>query len=224
MNRFDEHLFGRLAVFNRFLTKEQLQECLALQKAQDPSQRQPIGEVLVKHGYLTEKQLEEILEIRRKKLRKMLLDSKELVRTEKIFGRLALREGLITHPQLELALLEQQRLKRLNLQLCLGDIMISMGFMTLPHVLRVLSLQSSRILVCPRCDAHFTVMAYKPGRNYPCRHCKACLEEPQYLDTVATDGVIGDEISEASSASETGDGALDAKVKCAQGSPEKARE
>ena len=54
MSRFDEHLFGRLAIYNRILTKDQLVECLALQRVQAPDERQQIGEILLERGYITQ--------------------------------------------------------------------------------------------------------------------------------------------------------------------------
>ena len=60
MSQFDEHLFGRIAVLSGFLTAERLQECLDIQRAANPSDRQPIGEILRSRGYLTEEQLERI--------------------------------------------------------------------------------------------------------------------------------------------------------------------
>ncbi len=191
MFRFDEHLFGRLAVLNGYLTQEDLQEALTIQRSLGSDERRPIGEILLEQGRITQDQLAEILEIRRKKLRKMLLDSKDLVRTERAFGRQAMKAGLIDADQLERALLEQQRLRRLNLQLCLGDIMVSLGYMTVDDVLDVLARQEARILVCPSCDSHFTVHAFSPSAKYRCKHCESVLEIPKYLDTVATDGSLG---------------------------------
>lgn len=193
MSRFEEHLCGRIAVLNGCLTQGQLQECLEYQKTLRGSNRRPIGEILLERGYLTEKQLTEILDVRKKKLRKMLLDSKEIVRTERTFGQLALRRGLINLDQLESALLEQQRLRRINLRLCLGDILVSLGFLTVAEVLDILTLQNNRILVCLGCESHFTVQSYSTESEYRCKNCQSLLEVPAYLDTVTTDGVLGHE-------------------------------
>ena len=81
----------------------------------------------------------------------------------------------------------------MNLQLCLGDIMVSMGIMEIDQVLDVLARQSNRILVCTECDFHFTVRSYEPHIEYRCKHCESVLEIPRFLDTVATDGSLDEE-------------------------------
>jgi hypothetical protein len=192
MSTFEEHLFGRIAVLNGFLTMDQLQECLTAQRSATSSNRLQIGEILLSKGYLTKEQLGNILDIRRKKLRMMLRDSNELVRTEKVFGQLALRKGLVTLDRLETALLEQQRLARMNLHISVGEILVALKFMKVDEVLEILSVQNKRILVCPYCDSHFTVIGYHGEKNYECRQCEQALDVPGFLETIATDGVIDD--------------------------------
>ncbi|MBI4583427.1 MAG: hypothetical protein HY717_05325 [Planctomycetes bacterium] len=196
MSHFDEHLFGRIAVLNGYLTPEQLQECLAVQKSMDPARRAPIGEILRSKGYLKGKHLSQILEIRKNKLRKLLRDAKELIKTDKVFGQIALKKGMITLEQLESALLEQQRLKLKNFQIRLGEVLVALKHLKVNEVFDILAEQNGRILICPSCDCHFTVLSYSPEKRYKCSQCDAYLKTPTFLDTVVTDGVLEDQVSE----------------------------
>ena len=190
--RFDENLFGRIGVFNGFLRREQLEECLEEERTAPGGK--DLGQILLRKGYITEEQLGMIQEIRRKKVRKMLRDMKEIERSEKTFGQIALQRKLISLPDLEAAILEQERLRRMNLQLRLGEILVSMGLIEEPEVLEILKEQKKRILHCQTCDFHFNVYDFREGETYRCRKCGDLLREPLFLDPIAVDGVIDDAV------------------------------
>jgi hypothetical protein len=193
MSKFDENLFGRIAVFKDYLTWEQLEECLKVQRSQSPTPR--LGEVLLQKGYLGQEQLQTILEIRRKKVRKLLRDPQEVRDADRAFGALALKAGFISLEDLETAILEQERLARLSLHFRLGEVLVSKSFMEVKDVLEILRHQGKRIVLCPVCDSHFNVIGFREGRKYRCLKCQAELMEPKFLDTVAVDGFIEDEES-----------------------------
>ncbi len=131
-----------------------------------------------------------IREVRRKKARKMLRDHKEIERSERSFGQIALRRGRVTVDGLERAILEQERLRRLNLQFRLGEVMVALGLLPVEAVLEILAEQKKRILHCPACDGHYAVFDYREEGEYRCKKCGGSLTEPFFLDTVAVDGVI----------------------------------
>ncbi len=185
---FDKNLYDRVGVFKGFLQKEQLEECLEEERAS--AGRRDLGQLLLEKGYLTEEQLGVIQEIRRKKSRKMLRDTKEIERSEKAFGQIALRRGLIGLKDLEAALLEQERLRKLNLQFRLGEVLVALGVLDVEQVLEVLAEQRKRILLCPSCDFHYNVFDHQPLEKYRCKKCGDFLIEPLFLDAVAVDGVI----------------------------------
>ena len=188
MSKFDENLFGRIAVFKNYLTWEQLDDCLRLQRT-EPAKRK-LGEILRDRGYLTDEQLQNILEIRKKKVRKLLRNPKEVRENDKGFGLIAVEAGVITFDQLEAAMLEQDRLSKLSLHFRIGEILVASKAMTMDDVEKVLSIQGKRILVCTLCDAHFNVLGYAKDRAYSCLKCQAELTVPEFLDTVAVDGYI----------------------------------
>ena len=185
---FEKNLYNRIGVFKGFLQKEQVEECLEAERAS--AGRRDLGQILLEKGYLTQEQLGVIQEIRRKKSRKMLRDTKDLERSEKAFGQIALRRGLIDLKDLEEGLLEQERLQKLNLQFRLGEILVAQGVLEVEQVLDILIEQKKRILLCPSCDFHYNVFDDRPGNKYRCRKCGDLLTEPLFLDAVAVDGVI----------------------------------
>ncbi len=188
MSRFDENLFRRIAVYNNYISKAQLEECLREQ--QDCGGKRPLSEILQEKGYLAEEQLASILDVRRKKLRKYLRSPKEAQESDRTFGQIALNEGLVDLEQLEDALLEQERLARLNLRFRVGEILVAKKILSAEDVLAVLSKQGKRILVCPACESHFNVAEFEESASYRCAKCEERLEVPKYLDSVAVDAVL----------------------------------
>lgn len=189
MSRLDENIFGRIAVFHGFLRREQLKECL--EEERSAAEGTDLGHILLRKGYLTEEQVGMIREIRRKKARKMLRDLRDIEQSERSFGQIALRKGLIGLRELEEALLEQDRLSKLNLQFRLGEVLVALGRLAADQVVDVLNEQGKRILQCPSCDYHYSVHNYPGQKDHRCKQCGDALVEPLFLDPVAVDGVIG---------------------------------
>ncbi len=188
MPTLDETLFGRIAVFNSYLRQDQLDECLMIQRT-DASARF-IGDILLEKGYLTPEQLNTILEIRRKKIRKVPKKPGEARESNRTFGDLTLAAGLINLEDLEGAVLEQERLSQLNLHFCLGEVLVAQGKMKAAQVIDMLGKQGKCILLCPVCESHYNVIKYQAWKTYPCLHCGGQLIQPKFLDTIAVDGVI----------------------------------
>ena len=184
----DESLLGRIAVFNKFVRQDQLDECLRIQRSESPPRQ--LGEILIERGLITGEQLQIILEIRRKKARKILRRPEEARKTDRSFGKLAVDAGYIGLDDLEDAILEQQRLDHLNLHFRIGEILVAKSKMQLTDVLEVLRRQGKRILICPVCDIHYNVVDFKNGKSYSCAKCQAQLLEPKFLETVAADAYI----------------------------------
>jgi len=188
MATLDETLFGRIAVFNNYLRQDQLDECLAIQRT-DATER-CIGDILLEKGYISQEALRTILEIRRKKVRKVPQRPEEFRESNRAFGDLALGLGWITLDDLEGAVLEQQRLLQLNLHFCLGEVFLAQGKLTTSQVVDLLSKQGKCILFCPVCESHFNVVKFQTWKTYHCPSCDAELLHPKFLDTVAVDGVL----------------------------------
>lgn len=188
MATLDETLFGRIAVLNNYLRQDQLEECLAIQRT-DASRRY-IGDILLEKGYITPDQLSTILEVRKKKIRKVPRKAEEARESNRSFGDLAVSVGMISLDDLEAAVLEQERLGQMNLNFCLGEVLVAQGRLRPTQVVDVLSRQGKCILFCPVCEAHYNVLKYQAWKPYPCPQCEGTLIQPKFLDTIAVDGVI----------------------------------
>jgi hypothetical protein len=188
MPTVDESIFGRIALANQYLRQDQLDECLRIQRQENPPRK--IGEILREKGYLSEEQLKTIVEIRRKKARKTPRNSAEEKESDRSFGKLALSSCVVSIDDLEDAILEQQRLDGLNLHFRLGEILVSRARVSVTDVLEILRRQEKRILACPLCDTHYNVLHFQTGRMYRCLRCRGELREPVFLNTVAVEAVI----------------------------------
>jgi len=188
MATLDETLFGRIAVFNDYLRQDQLDETLKIQRSESPPRN--IGEILLERGYITHEQLRTILEIRRKKVRKLQRKPAETRESNRTFGDLAVSSGRLTLADLEDAVLEQQRLNLLNLRFFLGEVLVARGTLPPETVLEILKEQGKGVLVCAVCDFHYNVVRYKEGKIYRCFQCDTELMQPKLLDTIAVDGII----------------------------------
>jgi hypothetical protein len=193
MRQFEEHLFGRIAVLKGHLTLEQLQECLEIQRSSAASGSPlRIGQILLAKGYLDERALIEIVDVRRKKLRRMTRSAEDLLRVERAFRRYALEQSVVSASTMEAAVLEHQRLRRLNIQVPIWEVLVSQGAIEAAAVFDVLTRLDRRVLICRACDAYCRVRSYRKGARYRCPTCETILSEAPFLDLVATDDVVGD--------------------------------
>lgn len=188
MSTNEAHLFGRIAAANGFATREQVEECLEIQRT--GTSHRSLGGIMLEKGYLTQDQLSLILNIKRKRARSPSRRSAELRAVDRSFGAIVLEEGLVTLIDLEDALLEQQRLAGLNLHFRLGEILVAKSRLKPEDVLRILRRQGKAILVCYPCDNHYQVVRYTEGAQYSCPACGGFLKFPKYLDIVSVDAVV----------------------------------
>lgn len=188
MSKFDENIFSRIALFNNYISKSQLEECVRLKREEGCGTS--LGDLLLEKGYISREQLAAVLSIRRKKIRKYLRNPRELRESDKAFGRMVLSDGLIALDDLEGALLEQEHLARLNLHFPIAEILVAKNRLSAGSVLDVLTRQGKRILLCPVCDCHYNVVEFRETKEYRCIKCESGLEKPNYLDAVAVDAVL----------------------------------
>jgi tRNA A-37 threonylcarbamoyl transferase component Bud32 len=172
-------LLGKIALANRFVTREQLDECVKLQKA---GRKEPIGKLLEERGYLTSTQLIAVLELQDKRLTRPHARLR-VPKKEVLFGRLAVKLGMATKEQVYDALREQALLLDMNKKYRLGQVMIMKGYLSVGQVEMLLKCQHKTILHCPKCSTRYNVEGYVPGMKVECRRCgEGILEEPRDLD------------------------------------------
>ncbi|MBP8646681.1 MAG: DUF342 domain-containing protein [Syntrophobacteraceae bacterium] len=102
--RHDDVILARLAVQQRFVTEQQVQEALSLQQAGKKAGKvQPLRDILLDRKWITRKQLDALI------LASTFLAKRK---PDRAFGRLAVGRGLITQDQLDTASRTQARIFR----------------------------------------------------------------------------------------------------------------
>jgi hypothetical protein len=188
MSKFDENLFGRIAILSNCLSREQFDECVQVQAAMP--EKGFLGQILLERGYLTEPQLERILDIRRRKILKLTRSQADAREADRELVELVLRHGLLELGELEDAVLEQKRLRQLNLHLSLCEVLVSRGKLELGRALDLLAEQGRMLLRCVACERHFAAGGAREARNHGCRTCGGELTSPLFLDAAMTDGAL----------------------------------
>jgi ribosomal protein S27E len=185
-------LFGKLAVSMGYCTQEELDACLKIQSA--GPDRLPLGRVLINEGYLNEDQHSGILTAQRKNMNAvdpLLNKQREAV----LFGKLAVREGLLTPVQANECLAQQATEGESR---SLGEIMVSKRFMTAAQVKDLLAKQQKKIMSCPGCRMSFTVFTISQGKKVvSCPRCKAELIDGKPGDSPRTDAEFATQVFRA---------------------------
>jgi serine/threonine-protein kinase len=113
-------LFGKIALKNKLLTETQLEEALELQKeARKIGLQENLGTVCIRLGYLTHQDIEKILEVQLKI---------ELKDASKLYGKIAMENGLLNQKQLDegMALQEENKFRT-----PLGQYLLKLGYISM---------------------------------------------------------------------------------------------
>lgn len=128
-------LFGKLAVLNRMVTQERIDECIRLQEANrrlglDLS----VGEILVRKGYLTQAQADTVA-----RAQQYLVARREDLR----FGALAVRNGFVSRDRIAECLRRQEELFKKNEPFPrIGQVLVEERFVTPQQVRALLAAQA----------------------------------------------------------------------------------
>jgi mannitol/fructose-specific phosphotransferase system IIA component (Ntr-type) len=177
----NELLFGKIAIAHGFCTKEQIERCVEVQSKS--ADRLPLGRILVDEGYLTEERHSKVCAIQRENMRARDSLAKRQ-REATLFGKLAVREGLLTEEKVNICLAEQAREGEKR---TLGEIMVSKGYLTSAQVKTLLARQEKKIMYCPGCKLAFTVLTIAKGKQINCPRCHQQLQEGKPSDSTRTD-------------------------------------
>ncbi len=164
----DDFLFGAIAVREGFVTEDQLRECLV-----DPENR-PLGETLRARGWLTEDQVQAILDIQDVHVAEADGDPD----SGGLFGQIALAEGFIDAAALHEAMREQLKLRDEGRPQPLGEILCRTGRLTPEQRQEVLRRQDHHALACPQCDTYYLLHGQAGGTRFVCRRCLNVLTIP----------------------------------------------
>jgi hypothetical protein len=186
-----ELLFGKIALSQRFCTQAQIDRCLAIQSnTKDPI---PLGRLLVKHGFLSEEQYAKTMTLQQESLKTVdpvLKKRKEAV----IFGKLAVREGLLTEVEVNECLRVQAAPDEVR---SLGEIMLANGILTAQQVKGLLAKQQKKIMSCVSCQMSFTVLTISQEKEISCPRCKKPLVDQNQAVTTHTDAEFATQVLRA---------------------------
>lgn len=124
--------FGSIALEKGFISQDQLDEALRIQKEEDTStgEHRPIGRILLNEGRITLQQVADILKS---------MDRLYEEETDKSFGEIAIEKGFITEKQLEEALkMQTLEVSTMEIRRSIGRILLNEGHMTLQQIGEVL--------------------------------------------------------------------------------------
>ena len=176
-------LFGKIAVKAGMVSEGQIDECIKAQE--EMQQRKPLGMILLERAFITEDQLQKIIEIQKTNLQEKAIHSRTK-RDDGMFGRIVLKLGFATEEQVHDAVRIQAKIEE-DIFLRLGEIMVKKGYMTNDQVSAVLEYQRTKIVVCPECHTQFNVIMFTEGSELSCYKCGAKLHVPEKLTHVAAE-------------------------------------
>ncbi|MBI2922756.1 MAG: protein kinase [Planctomycetes bacterium] len=183
-------LFGMLAVRSRFISQEQLDECLAAQKDIESrgGQAPRLGEILEQKGYLTRRQIETLVQTSAAKADRRRFGeigvefqfvSKEQVEAaaemQEMLGRGA-TEAPLAGPPLGVFRAFLNEARSGNNRPKIGEILVALGNIRAHQVDAVLEEQGKRIVPCPFCRASMNITNLRIGHKVRCAECSALLE------------------------------------------------
>jgi len=113
-------VIGELAVRDRLISRDQLDEVVAMQLKGGFSQ--PLGSLMLDHQLLTRPQLDSLLQ----RQKQVLLDYERTLSVSGLFGRIAIELGMIDEKQLAAAIRRQLTLDFDGERTKIGQILLSM--------------------------------------------------------------------------------------------------
>ena len=129
----------------------------------------------------------------RRKMRRFVGDREALAELDCRFGQLLLGRGWIDVGDLESGILEQQRLRRLNLRFRIGEILVRQGVLEADQVRAILADQGFSIWSCTECEAVVnrpqTPGSADDGVEKSCPICSGPLRPSVFLESVRSDVV-----------------------------------
>ncbi len=166
-------LVGQIALELRLVSHEQLRQCLDFQAGQ--MQPKPIGALLIRNGFLTEAQFEQVLEEQRRRFAEGLPHA-PASRDALSFGKLVVQHGYAGAESVSEALRAQQDLADRGIRRRLGELLVAAGRLPAEAVPVILKMQGKTLMACTFCGAHFNVLS-TIAEGYPCRECGMPLGE-----------------------------------------------
>jgi len=184
MARHENLLLVRMLRYQGQLADQDLQ--IVIGHAERACDHRELLQQLEQLGFIDRDWIERASRYLRSKSRSCRGLGEELGRFDRSLGQLALANGWIELSDLEAALLEQERLRRSNLNFRLGEILVRSGALEVAQVREILREQGYETFTCRSCSL---VLAGEPSGL--CPTCDGKLEPTEFLDIVRSDFVTG---------------------------------
>jgi len=173
-------LFGKIAIHKGYVSTRQLEEAIENQHLPEPGMTK-IGELLVDKGYLDPGQRDEILKEQSESLARPHPRLRHSTVGDLLFGFIALKSSYLTEEQLNLCLREQEELKSVGKSVRLGEICVSLGFLSADQCIQLIQIQGIEIQTCTKCQCRYNVPIARGGLIIHCPHCgsEMTTEDPE---------------------------------------------
>ena len=133
-----QKLFGMVALSMGLITKDQLQECLDIQR--DSLLPRQLGGVMMSRGYLTEEQVREVLAVQGKTGETTSLPGSKSER-KRLLGQILVERGYIDQETLTTVLKRQEMLRKNGIKPRLGELLFAIGKITNSQLSEALKMQ-----------------------------------------------------------------------------------
>ena len=163
-------VIGELAVREKLLTRDQLEEIVALQEKARFGQ--PLGALMLEKKFLSRAQLDSLL--RRQK--QAIAEFERNLSVSGLFGRIAIEVGFITEHQLAEAIRRQLAREGEGRRLKIGQILLSMKALDSGRFWQILSAQGG--FKCGSCGHELDT----PRIEKSAIHCEKCGQRALSLD------------------------------------------
>ena len=165
-------LFGEIAVQEKYITPAQLEECLEVLRTTTPPPR--LGRVLQDRGYITQLQIEVILDIQRVNL----ADRRTKRETGRLFGQIASTSGFCSSEHVREALVAQLETTRKGARKLIGQVLLAAGRINHFQFFEILRLQEKFYVHCDGCGANYLIEGKSESGRVLCRGCFKVLSLP----------------------------------------------
>ena len=163
-------VIGELAVRDRLISRDQLEDVVAFQAKSNFNQ--PLGSLMLEHKLLTKDQLESLL----KRQKEALQEYEKALSVSGLFGRIAIEVGLITEKQLNEAIRRQLALDFEGKHTKIGQILLAMKAIRPSGFWEIIRAQGS--FRCVECGH----VLNEPKFEKSAIHCEMCGKPTLSLD------------------------------------------
>ncbi|MBI2933628.1 MAG: hypothetical protein HYY16_18450 [Planctomycetes bacterium] len=157
-------ILGEIALREKILTEEQLDDCL--QQQIDERNARPLGEIMIAKGYVDREGLKALLEVQRVAFEQF----QQTAQYARLFGKIAMAKGFVTEAKLNEAIRAQIRKHARGLKSKIGQVMIELGFIDIQQFWEIIHAQGD--FTCGTCRRLIEKPWFRSD-TVVCEHCSA---------------------------------------------------